>query len=73
MVTGGAVRIGKEISLNLARQGYDIALHYNSSEKEALTTKELILETGAGCEIFRCDLSSPHDAKELVPEVTAEL
>ena len=69
MVTGGAVRIGKEISLNLARQGYDIALHYNSSEKEAVSTRELILETGAGCEIFRCDLSSPHDAKELVPKV----
>ena len=69
LVTGGAVRIGKEISLNLARQGYDIALHYNSSEKEAVSTRELILETGAGCEIFRCDLSSPHDAKELVPKV----
>ena len=68
LITGGAVRIGMEISLNLARMGYDIALHYNSSEKEALATREQILKTGAGCELFRCDLSSPHDAIELVPK-----
>lgn len=70
LVTGGAVRIGKEISLNLAQKGYDIALHYNSSEKEALVTRELIIKTGVGCELFRCDLSSPDDARELVPEVS---
>lgn len=69
LVTGGAVRIGKEISLNLARKGYDIALHYNSSEKEALATRELILKSGVKCELFRCDLSSPHDARGLVPKV----
>lgn len=63
------MRIGKEVSLNLARKGYDIALHYNSSEKNALATRELILKTGVGCELFRCDLSSPKDAGELVPEV----
>lgn len=70
LVTGGAVRIGKEVSLNLARRGYDIALHYNSSEKEALETRELILKTGAGCQLFKCDLSSSDDARELVPKVT---
>lgn len=70
LVTGGAVRIGKEISLNLARKGYDIALHYNSSEKEALATKEAVLSAGVQCELFMCDLSSPDDARELVPKVT---
>ena len=69
MVTGGAVRIGRELSLNLARKGYCVALHYNSSEKEALATRELVLGTGAACELFRCDLSSPDDARELVPKV----
>lgn len=69
LVTGGAMRIGKKISLNLAQKGYDIALHYNSSEKEAFATRELILEKGADCELFRCDLSSPHEAKGLVPKV----
>ena len=69
MVTGGAVRIGRELSLNLARKGYCVALHYNSSEEEALATRDLVLGTGASCELFRCDLSSPDDARELVPKV----
>ena len=63
------MRIGKEISLNLARKGYRIALHYNSSEKEALATRELILGTGVECELFGCDLSSPDEARGLVPKV----
>ena len=69
MVTGGAVRIGRELSLNLARKGYCVALHYNSSEKEALAARDLVLGTGVACELFRCDLSSPDDARELVPKV----
>ena len=73
LVTGGAVRIGKEISLNLARKGYDIALHYNSSEKEALATRDLVLSAGVRCELFRCDLSSPDDTRELVPKVTESI
>ena len=52
LVTGGAARIGKEMSLNLAQKGYDIALHYNSSEKEALATRKLLLKTGVECELF---------------------
>jgi NAD(P)-dependent dehydrogenase (short-subunit alcohol dehydrogenase family) len=73
LVTGGAVRIGKEISLNLAQKGYNIALHYNSSEKEALATRELILKSDVKCDLFRCDLSSLDSARELVPEVMESL
>ncbi len=69
LVTGGAVRIGKQICLNLARKGYNIALHYNSSEKEALATRESVLGAGVQCEVFRCDLSSPDEAGKLVPKV----
>lgn len=35
LVTGAAKRIGKEIALHLASKGWHIAIHYNSSEKEA--------------------------------------
>ena len=69
LVTGGAVRIGKALCLNLAGRGYDVALHYNSSEKEALETREEILAAGARCETFGCDLSSAADAGSLVPRV----
>jgi NAD(P)-dependent dehydrogenase (short-subunit alcohol dehydrogenase family) len=29
LVTGSAVRVGREISLHLAEKGWDLALHYN--------------------------------------------
>lgn len=35
LVTGGAVRLGRAISLGLARAGYDLVISYNSSGDEA--------------------------------------
>ncbi len=69
LVTGAAVRIGKAICLNLAQRGYDIALHYNRSEQDALETRDIIVRTGARCELFRCDFSSPETVVKLIPEV----
>jgi len=34
LVTGAARRIGRAISLALAREGANVALHYSSSERE---------------------------------------
>lgn len=68
MVTGGAARIGKALCVNLAEKGYDIALHYNSSEERALETKAEILRAGARCELFRADLSSPPNAVKLAAD-----
>ena len=41
LITGGAKRIGRGISLSLAEQGFDIIIHYSQSEKEA---EELVLK-----------------------------
>ena len=35
IITGAAKRIGREIALSLADIGYDIAIHYDTSENEA--------------------------------------
>lgn len=35
LITGGAVRLGKEIVLELAREGVEIIVHYNKSKDEA--------------------------------------
>mgnify|MGYP001954302491 CR=1 FL=1 len=40
LITGGGKRLGKAMSLYLADRGYNIALHYNSSDKEAKETEE---------------------------------
>ena len=35
LITGGSVRLGREISLAFARAGWNVACHYNRSEAEA--------------------------------------
>ncbi|MEQ9365112.1 MAG: SDR family oxidoreductase [Leptospirales bacterium] len=59
LVTGGAVRLGRAIALGLARDGYDIALHFNSSEQAARRTADEIRAHGVECEAFACDFSDP--------------
>jgi pteridine reductase len=59
LITGGAVRLGREIALSLAKAGYDIALHYHSSDREAELTAELCRANGVRCEMFKGDFQHP--------------
>ena len=34
LITGGAQRIGKEISIFFAKKGWNIAIHFHKSKKE---------------------------------------
>lgn len=72
LVTGGARRIGRAICLELARAGYDIALHYNRSRGEAQRTAAAVQKTGRMCRLFPCDLSDPAQVEGLIPAVFAE-
>ena len=40
LITGGAQRIGKAIAIYFANKGWNIALHYNQSKKEASNLKK---------------------------------
>ena len=40
LVTGGADRIGKAVAIHLAKQDYNLVLHYNSSKDKAQKLKE---------------------------------
>lgn len=56
-MTGGAVRIGRAIALELARLGFDIALHCATSRQAAGTTAAEISALGRRCAVYACDLS----------------
>lgn len=59
LITGGAKRLGREIALTLARAGYDIALHYHTSESEARILQQEIETLGRQCFLIEADLSEP--------------
>lgn len=73
LVTAGARRLGQAACLKLAELGYDIALHFNSSEKEALNTASLIKESGRNCELFPLDLYQTAKVEKLISSVLEKM
>jgi NAD(P)-dependent dehydrogenase (short-subunit alcohol dehydrogenase family) len=70
LISGAAKRIGREISINLASQGYDIAISYNKSAAEAKELATLIKKNfSVRCEIFKSDLIKKDAAKNLARAV----
>lgn len=72
IVTGGAIRVGRAIALELARQGYAIALHYNHSTDSAEKTATDIKALGVPVKLIRADLSNSQTCSEVVTQA-AEL
>ena len=73
LITGGSKRIGISMTLTLAGMGYDIALHYNKSRKDALAARKQIREKGVECEIFKADLADPSHAAGLIKEINKSM
>ncbi|MDH5638300.1 MAG: SDR family oxidoreductase [Nitrospinota bacterium] len=71
IVTGGARRLGAEICLALAREGYQVAVHHNSSELEASALVERIeKENGSGqAAAFMADITDADSRATLVDQV----
>jgi len=65
IVTGGAVRVGRAVCLELARAGADIFCHYNSSQKEAEELAAVIKKNGGTIHLYQGDLSQQKIIKEL--------
>ncbi|HYA65778.1 MAG TPA: SDR family oxidoreductase [Burkholderiaceae bacterium] len=57
LVTGGAQRIGRAIALALARDGWDIAVHFRQSQAPAAETVADIRALGRRAHAVPCDLS----------------
>lgn len=66
IVTGGAVRLGKAICLELAGRGARLFCHYHTSEQAALELVREIEKEGSRAALFRGDLQKAATAKELV-------
>lgn len=65
LITGAAIRIGRDVALELARGGWDIAIHYRSSQTQALATRDTCRALGVKAEVFCADLSHEAQVNEL--------
>src|SRR5258708_12095591 len=57
LVTGAASGIGRAVALALARAGYDVAINYSKSEKEAKAVAEEAGRSGVRTLVCRCDVT----------------
>jgi len=71
LVTGAGTGLGAALAVALARDGFDLALHFGSSEEGALQTLEAIFAHGCVAEIFQADLSREGEALELADALRA--
>ncbi|HUJ03486.1 MAG TPA: SDR family oxidoreductase [Rhizomicrobium sp.] len=73
LVTGAAKRLGRAIALDLARAGWDVAIHYHGSEREARMTAEDARIAKIRVALLKADLSREEDTAALVGRAAAEL
>ncbi len=73
LVTGGALRVGQAIVLELAASGFDVAIHYHASASAAGGTRARVEALGRRAVILRADLAVESEVGSLVRRATAAL
>jgi NAD(P)-dependent dehydrogenase (short-subunit alcohol dehydrogenase family) len=72
LVTGAAVRIGRALSIAVAKEGANLVLQYNSSKADAETLQEEITALGQRVSIYQVDFSSPEETLRFSKRVFSE-
>ncbi len=68
LITGGAIRLGKAISLALAKEGCNLLIHYNRSDTSARSVAKDAQHMGVKASIIQADLSDEEQVIELIPK-----
>lgn len=71
LVTGAAHRLGREIALSLANQGFSIGLHYHSSQDAAVQTAAQIEAIGSPAHLLQADLRDPQQINQLFETIAS--
>lgn len=72
LVTGGARRVGRALSLALADAGADVVVNYNRSAEEAESVVQEIESRGRRALACQADVSVKRDVVRMVQEVSTE-
>ena len=73
LVTGGSQRIGAVISDRLAREGWNVIIHYNKSKKKAFDLKKNLSTYKINCCCIKADLSKELELKKLFKNAKKEM
>ena len=73
LITGGSQRIGAVISDRLAREGWNVIIHYNKSKKKAFNLKKNLSTYKINCCCIKADLSKELELKKLFKNAKKEM
>ncbi|MDP3435517.1 MAG: SDR family NAD(P)-dependent oxidoreductase [Bacteroidota bacterium] len=75
LITGAAKRVGKGLALHLATQGWNIAIHYNTSTEDAIKLQDELKSSfpSQKFELFSADLNVTSEVENLVPQVIQKM
>jgi NAD(P)-dependent dehydrogenase (short-subunit alcohol dehydrogenase family) len=73
LVTGAAKRLGRAIALDLAANGWNVAIHYHGSAQEADEAAQAARAFGVEAASLKCDLSQEAETATLVDRAAQEL
>ena len=69
LVTGAAKRLGREIALALAKDGWQVAVHYRDSLEDATKTVADCAQLAGASAAFRANLTNETAVRNLLPQV----
>ena len=72
LITGGAKGIGRAVALDLAAQGWSVAICYRTSARAAAEVIAAVEKTGTRALSIQCDVSDPLAATQMVARVEKE-
>ncbi|MET3234037.1 UNVERIFIED_ORG: NAD(P)-dependent dehydrogenase (short-subunit alcohol dehydrogenase family) [Burkholderia sp. 1263] len=73
LITGAARRIGRALALGFAARGWDVAVHYGASQKDARELVAEIVATGRRAVALHAELGDQAQVERLLPDCIAAL
>jgi 3-oxoacyl-[acyl-carrier protein] reductase len=73
LVTGASMGIGKAIALQLAEDGFDVAVNFLNHKDEAETVSESIRNAGRNSRTYKADIADYEAVQRMVEKVHEEL
>lgn len=73
IITGGSRGLGRDMAINLAKDGVDVIFTYHSNETSAKEVIASIQELGQNAKAFPFDANHPNQGKTLISDITSYL